>query len=193
MFEASFLYLAPDHYGSPNLTAALFAYRAIYYFLPLAAAGAALLFHEARVQDRFRRAILQKGLQKLEPFVPQVLSILILFGGSVLLLSGAPPGELDRLSWLHFFLPLPMIEFSHLAGSLAGVAMLFLARAVWLRVDSAYYAALAMLGLGAAEKDGTMRKRRSCSSWRPSSFQPEGISIAGRRCLHSISRPIGPS
>lgn len=149
VFEASFLYLAPNEYSSAGLLAALVAYRVVYYFLPLVAAGFILVLYEWRANRIVRQGKANGTLRAIEPFVPQVISVLLLIGGSVMLLSGATAGELDRLRWLHYFVPLPLIEFSHLAGSLAGVAMLFLSRAVWLRLDSAYYAALAMLGVGA--------------------------------------------
>lgn len=149
IFEASFLYLVPPGYTSSSLLAALTIYRVIYYFLPLLVAGVMLVVVEVRSYLASRGAKVSETWAAIEPAVPQVLSVLLLIGGGVLLFSGATPGEPDRLEWLHYFVPLPLIEFSHLVGSIAGVSMLFLSRAVWQRLDSAYYAALLMLGLGA--------------------------------------------
>ena len=52
--------------------------------------------------------------------VPQILAVTTFLGGAILLISGATPAVHSRLSWLEDFLPLPVIEFSHFLGSLAG-------------------------------------------------------------------------
>ncbi len=54
----------------------------------------------------------------------------------------------SRLYWLNDILPLPIIEFSHFLGSLAGVALLFLAIGLQRRLDAAYQLTLLMLGGG---------------------------------------------
>jgi phosphatidylglycerol lysyltransferase len=70
-------------------------------------------------------------------------------GGAILLLSGATPAVKGRLAWLHDFLPLPIVEVSHFLGSLAGVALLVLARGLQRRLDVAYHLTLAVLAAGA--------------------------------------------
>lgn len=152
VFEGSFLYLAPPGLSGAQLLAALIAYRVIYYFLPLVAAGGALAAYELRLHRIARfsgvPAGVQAGIRLIESAVPQILSVLLLIGAGVLLLSGALPAMPERMGWLHDFLPLPLIEISHLAGSLAGVLLLLLSRAVNQRLDSAYYVTAATLGVG---------------------------------------------
>ncbi len=50
---------------------------------------------------------------------------------------------------LERWIPLPLIEVSHLLGSLIGVALLLLARALQQRLDAAYFLSLAGLAAGA--------------------------------------------
>jgi phosphatidylglycerol lysyltransferase len=68
-----------------------------------------------------------------------VLAFTTFAGGVVLLFSGATPAESSRLAWLADFLPLPAMELSHFLGSVAGVGLLFLARGIQQRLDSAYF------------------------------------------------------
>jgi phosphatidylglycerol lysyltransferase len=51
------------------------------------------------------------------------------------------------LDWSDF-VPLPVVELSHLTASLAGLLLLFLARGIRLRIDAAWYGSLVLLGLG---------------------------------------------
>ena len=46
------------------------------------------------------------------------------------------------------FLPLPVLQISHFAGSLMGAALLFLARGIQRRLDAAWHLAVAMLAVG---------------------------------------------
>jgi phosphatidylglycerol lysyltransferase len=152
VFEGSFLYLMPDRYPASEVLAALLVYRLIYYFVPLLLGGAVLFGFEARHNTLLRsRRVgsfyrLLRGL--IQKSVPQIFSIMLLLAGALLLFSGATPGDIERIHWLRFFLPLPVLELSHLVGSIAGLALLFLARAVRNRVDAAYFASVAMLGVG---------------------------------------------
>ena len=66
-----------------------------------------------------------------------------LLAGVVLLASGATPAAPGRVPVLERWIPLPLIEVSHLLGSLIGVALLLLARALQQRLDAAYFLSLA--------------------------------------------------
>ena len=72
------------------------------------------------------------------PIVPQVSGTLVFLAGFVLLVSGLTPSIDRRLSLLSDILPLAVLEFSHLAGSVIGLALLILARALFRRVAAAY-------------------------------------------------------
>jgi phosphatidylglycerol lysyltransferase len=81
----------------------------------------------------------------ISPAVPQVAGALTLVAGLVLLMSGAAPGLNGRLADLRQWLPLPVVELSHLAGSIAGLGLVILSRALFRRSGAAYH--LVMWGL----------------------------------------------
>lgn len=148
IFEGSFIYLASSQYSAPHLIAALIIYRAIYYFLPLLLAGCSLAIYELRTPWIVRHKMVITAVKVVEYAIPQIFSVMLLLGGGVLLFSGATPAAGDRLGWLQYFMPLPMMELSHLLGSVVGVALLLLSQAVRRRIDFAYFATIAMLALG---------------------------------------------
>ena len=131
---------------------ALFAYRAIYYVLPFATAVAAFGLYETRyAQQRVATAAVRgaRAVGRVGPsFVPAALSFATFAAGAVLLVSGATPSHRIRVAVLHAELPLGVIEFSHLAASLAGAALLVVAWALRRRLDAAWGLAAALLGVG---------------------------------------------
>jgi phosphatidylglycerol lysyltransferase len=150
VFETAFILLIGDRVPKAPLAAALVAYRAIYYLAPLAAALIAfgLLELRDRRQDLFRFA---RALSGVPPWVPtQILAFMTLASGTLLLFSGATPGNAGRMAWLARALPLPVIELSHFSGSLIGIALLFLANGLLRRLDAAYVLTALCLLLGIA-------------------------------------------
>lgn len=152
VFESAFLWFMPaiqsTQQHQPSLIGALFLYRAIYYFLPLMLAGGGLLIYE--VFSR-RKAFIEGSRvfrRMLSVTIPQVYSILLLFFGGILLVSGALPAKPSSMDWLSGFIPIPVIEISHLLGSLTGLLLLFLARGIRLRIDAAWYGSLIFLAMG---------------------------------------------
>lgn len=153
VFESAFLFLMSDIHSSGQhlhlwLIGALFLFRIVYYFLPLALAGIGLLSYEAFT----RRQALVEGTRVfrrlLSVTIPQVYSVLLLFCGGVLLISGAIPTKTSDLQWLQHFIPLPVLEISHLIGSITGLFLLFLARGIRLKLDAAWYGSLILLATG---------------------------------------------
>lgn len=148
IFEGSFIFLASSQYSAPHIIAALIAYRVIYYFMPLLLASAMLATYELRLQRIVRHRLMSAAIRGIEAATPQIFSVLLMLGGSVLLFSGATPALKDRLGGLAYLIPLPAMELSHLLGSIAGVALLLLSQAVRRRIDVAYFATIAILALG---------------------------------------------
>ena len=145
VFEGSFLFLASSQYPAPHILASLIIYRVIYYFVPLLISAFMLVAYELRLRQR---RLVNVAANVLESAVPQIFSALLLLAGALLLFSGATPALKDRLQWMEFLIPLPIMEFSHLLGSIVGVVLLLLSQAVRRRIDSAYFATIAMLVLG---------------------------------------------
>lgn len=151
VFEGAFLWLMADIEATDQhliLISALLLYRVIYYFVPLLLAGAGLLGYELHSRRRLIAESSQVIGKILTAIVPQLYSLLLLVAGGVLIVSGSIPANSEVMEWLSDVIPLSIVEFSHLAGSLIGLLLLFLARGIWLRIDAAWFGSLILLGLG---------------------------------------------
>src|SRR5208282_804213 len=72
----------------------------------------------------------------------------VFVAGAVLLLSGSTPGIGHRLELLRRFVPLSILELSHLLGSAVGVGLLVLAHGLYRRLDAAWYLTMWLLCAG---------------------------------------------
>lgn len=146
VFEAVVLGIVPG--DTASLFAALIAYRVIYYLLPLAAGVLMLLWHEGVRQRRAGRVL--AGAQTIAAGLsPLVMSAATFLGGAMLLLSGSLPALQARMGDLSRLLPLPFIEASHVAASVAGTGLLLLAPGLYRRLDGAFHATRLLLLAGA--------------------------------------------
>lgn len=148
VFEAVILVFTSPAIPADSMLGSLLAYRAIYYLLPLVAGALSLGAYEASARRREVGQVVRVIGRWVTLLAPHVLAITTFVGGAILLFSGATPAVRGRLSWLNAFLPLPIIEVSHLLGSLVGVALLVLAWGLQRRLDAAYHLAVAMLSAG---------------------------------------------
>ncbi len=151
IFETIMVLLTAPYYGTeraPEVLASLLAFRVVYYILPLVSAMVMFGAYEvARRREHFER--LAKVLSPWVPWlVPHAMALTTFAAGAVLLFSGATPAAAGRMHWLRSFVPLPLIELSHFAGSLIGVGLLILARGLQRRVRLAYVLTGALLLLG---------------------------------------------
>ena len=147
VFEAVILLTLP---GVPAdaLLGSLLAYRAVYYLVPLV--FGTLLFGSKEVSAQWARLARARELasQYIAPVVPQIAGALSFLSGALLLFSGATPAVDERLAFLDRFLPLPVLEVSHLVGSIVGLALLVLSPALFRRVHAAYQIAVWLLIAG---------------------------------------------
>ncbi len=133
----------------PDVVAALIVFRLVYYAIPLAFAGVALLAFEAY---RARAAVLsgsRRAASVMRPVVAPLSATLVFCGGVVLLLSGNLPAEDERTGFLSHVLPLPFAEASHLLASLVGLMLIVLARGLYRRIALARIASILLLLAGA--------------------------------------------
>jgi phosphatidylglycerol lysyltransferase len=147
VFEAVILFTLP---GVPTdaLLGSLLAYRAVYYVVPLV--FGTLLFGSKELAAQRQRFVWAQELASLyiAPVVPQIAGALTFLAGALLLFSGATPAVDERLAFLDRFLPLAVLEVSHLVGSVVGLALLVLSRALFRRVQAAYHIAVWLLLAG---------------------------------------------
>ena len=151
VFE-TILLLALPHVPAPELLGALLAWRGLYYLAPLALAATALLLHELVLQRArlapVRRAAGEWITPLLLPIAPQLIGVLVFVAGAVLLVSGATPELDERLREIRRIVPLPLLEVSHLAGSVIGVGLLVLARGLFRRLRVAWHLTVWLLVAG---------------------------------------------
>jgi phosphatidylglycerol lysyltransferase len=147
VFEAVILLTLP---GVPTeaLLGSLLAYRAVYYLVPLV--FGTLLFGSKELAAHRSRIAWAQELASIyiAPVVPQIAGALTFLAGTLLLFSGVTPAVDERLAFLDQFLPLPVLEVSHLVGSLVGLGLLVLARALFRRVRAAYHISVWLLIAG---------------------------------------------
>ncbi|MGI8545834.1 MAG: phosphatidylglycerol lysyltransferase domain-containing protein [Gemmatimonadaceae bacterium] len=79
---------------------------------------------------------------------PRVLAFTTFLAGVILLFSGATPAKSGRIGWINDVLPVPVVELSAYFASVAGVALILLARGLQRRLDAAYHLTLWVLAGG---------------------------------------------
>jgi len=147
VFEAVMLLTLPG-IAPDALLGSLLAYRGVYYLVPLVF-GTLLFGSKELAAQRSRIAWAQElASVYIAPVVPQVAGALSFLAGALLLFSGATPAVEERLAFLDRFLPLAVLELSHLAGSMVGLGLLVLARALFRRVQGAYHITVWLLVAG---------------------------------------------
>lgn len=143
VFEAVILLACGGRAPPEQIIGALVLYRIIYYLLPLMAAAMLLAGYELRsgVAAPIRRAAVAIS--------PMLLATLTFIAGAWLLVSGVTPLSGAATDLLELHVPLPLVEASHFIGSVAGFAMLVIARGLFHRLDAAWWGAF-LLALVAA-------------------------------------------
>lgn len=149
VFEAVVIALMPDMHRA-DLVAALLAYRAVYYLLPLILAALVLLVSARRRWSGPVVGAVDAAQSLLRHVAPPLLSALCFCGGTIMLVSGSVPLTTGRLHMLREVLPLPFVEASHIGASLAGTGLLLLAPGLYRKLDGAFISARALLLSGAA-------------------------------------------
>jgi phosphatidylglycerol lysyltransferase len=147
VFEFVLLLLLPD-LPKDRMLGALVAYRAIYYFTPFIVALVLLGVHELWVHRDPAVRFMQLVRTFLIAVTPQAISMAVFLAGAVLLFSGATPGLGNRLTLLRDFVPLPVLELSHLLGSAVGVGLLIIAHGLYRRLHAAWWLTLWLLCAG---------------------------------------------
>jgi phosphatidylglycerol lysyltransferase len=149
VFESVMLLLLPTIPGD-QLLGCLVVYRVVYYWAPLAIATTMFVVVEAWRQRAVIGRVNALASVYVKPIAPQLAGVLIFVSGAVLLVSGATPAIDARLRSLHHFVPLPVLELSHLVGSVVGLGLLVVARGLFRRLSAAYHLTFWLLVVGAA-------------------------------------------
>ena len=147
VFEAVMLFALPD-VPAEALLGSLLAYRGVYYLVPLVCGTLLFASKELSAQRSALARAHELASLYIAPVVPQIAGALTFLAGALLLFSGATPAVAERLAFLDQFLPLAVLEVSHLGGSVVGLGLMVLARALFRRVQAAYHIAVWLLLAG---------------------------------------------
>jgi phosphatidylglycerol lysyltransferase len=147
VFEFVLLLLLPQ-VPQDRMLGALVVYRSIYYFTPFIIALVLLGVHELWVHRGPAVRLLQLIRTFLTAVTPQAIAVAVFLAGAVLLFSGATPGLGNRLALLRDFVPLPVLELSHLLGSAVGVGLLIIAHGLYRRLHTAWWLTIWLLCAG---------------------------------------------
>jgi phosphatidylglycerol lysyltransferase len=131
------------------LLGGMLAFRAVYYLLPFLCACMLLGFNEVARRSSRPWVQLRAVGGITSRMVPTAMAVMVFVAGVVLLMSGATPAIENRLQVLADWLPLSMLEVTHIFGSLIGLGLLILARGLYRRLDSAWHVSVLMLAAGA--------------------------------------------
>lgn len=81
--------------------------------------------------------------------IPAAFAVVMFAAGVLLLLAVLTPIDPEVMPFVQRWLPLGVVELSHAVGIVIGVLMIFLARGLWERIDTAWYMAVSLFCLGA--------------------------------------------
>jgi phosphatidylglycerol lysyltransferase len=150
VFESVVVVLLSPIMPASEIVGSLLVYRGMYYILPLLIAALLLGFQELTTRKETIQKWGRVATQGASALLPNVLALTTFLGGVILLFSGSTPAEKLRFEWVKEIIPLPVLEMSHLLGSVAGMGLLVLARGLQRRIDAAYVLTLVFLGTGIA-------------------------------------------
>jgi phosphatidylglycerol lysyltransferase len=128
--------------ATPVLAGALVTYRLLYYVFPFLVAILMLGWRELEQRQEFVKSGVKLAWRGWTALAPRLAALLALGGGFILLLSANTPMEASRRSVLTLLLPLPFLEASHFASSLAGALLIVLARGLQRRIEAAWWLTL---------------------------------------------------
>lgn len=138
IFESVMVFALRGDIATPSLLAALLAYRAVYFGLPLLLSVAVLIAYEGRSLHR------RLPLRSVERIAPLFLCLITFVVGSMLIVSSATPALAHRLAILRQLVPLWALEGSQLVSGVFGVLLLFASRGLLRRLDAAWWLSVAL-------------------------------------------------
>ncbi|MDH1486846.1 bifunctional lysylphosphatidylglycerol flippase/synthetase MprF [Stenotrophomonas sp. GD03712] len=139
VFEWSLLKLLPQVAPAAVLAAALI-YRVTYYVLPLLLATLLALAPALRQPLQASAGATRAGWNALRPWLPQIIALAVFSVGAALVIDGTLPTPRRHL----LNASLPILETSHLIGSLSGVALLLIGQGLARRSHAAWMLAMAV-------------------------------------------------
>ncbi|MDR1784451.1 MAG: phosphatidylglycerol lysyltransferase domain-containing protein [Endomicrobium sp.] len=138
IFEAAITSLLPDSLNSSEVIGGLLVYRAIFYFFPLLIALVLLVSFEIIIfTKKFRKTTKIFG-KTVSSFIVQVIAFSSFFISMIAMFSTSTPFNMNRLKSVLGLLPRWIVDLSHFLLSIVTIGLLFISRALQLRIKSAW-------------------------------------------------------
>ncbi|GHT52158.1 hypothetical protein AGMMS49990_08070 [Endomicrobiia bacterium] len=138
VFESVITSLLPNSVNNPSIASVFLVYRVVFYFFPLLIALILLGSFEVMVfakRSNKRTRIFGKTVSSV---IVQVLALSSFFTGMFMMFSTFTPFARAHLKFMINLLPLWFADLSHFLLSTTAMAMLFISRAIQLRVKNAW-------------------------------------------------------
>lgn len=148
VFEAVMLLLVPGG-NMVDVAGALVAYRAIYYILPLILSAIMLTGHQALQSKKTLLKGRDRATDFLEVIAPTLYAVLTFVVGAVMLISAATPGLAADLALVAKFVPMSIMNASHLLASAIGTLLLLAAMGLRRRLYNGWVLTVALFTAGA--------------------------------------------
>jgi len=137
VFESALILLLPS-IPAPQLLGAIVVYRGIYYLLPLAVALLLIAWREVSLSYKYKlKQLTLSGADWGTRIVPQLTSIGVFIVGISLILGGTIPIGAQHLHKIRSFIPIEVLEMSHLLSSVVGLGLLLVAHGLHKRLKAA--------------------------------------------------------
>ncbi len=147
VFESVMLLGLPE-VPAASLLSAILMFRCIYYLVPLSLAAIVLAAYELSLQHVHISRAQDTTVEWVRDIGPQVMAAIVFVAGVVLLFSCAVPASPERLALMAKFVPLPVLEASHMIAGGAGVGLIIFARGLTRRFASAHQHSISLLAIG---------------------------------------------
>ncbi|MDR3330911.1 MAG: phosphatidylglycerol lysyltransferase domain-containing protein [Endomicrobium sp.] len=148
VLETSVALLLPNSASNPGIIGALLAYRVIFYFFPLLIALVLLgTFEIVMFTNKFKEKakIFEKNVSSI---MIRIVSLSSFLAGMIAVLSSSIPFETDNMvdSKLAInLLPSWFVDLSHFMLSITSTTLLFISRAIQLRIKNAWNITFALI------------------------------------------------
>lgn len=148
VFETT-LILAQPQIPAADMLVSLILFRLVYYIIPFTVACGLFGAYEIRQRQHSMGRIAKAVHAFARPIIPRVAAVAVFVGGVILLFSSATPEQNYRVDILSDVVPLPFLEVSQLAASIAGLVLLIVSYGLVRRMANARRLAVLLLIAGA--------------------------------------------
>lgn len=138
IFEASITSLLPNSLNSPEVIGGLLAYRAIFYFFPLLIALILLASFEIIIFKKKLKKTTKIFGRTVSSFIVQVIAFSSFFTSMIAIFLTSTPFNVNQLKFVLRLLPRWIADLSHFLLSIVTLGLLFISRALQLRIKSAW-------------------------------------------------------